>query len=236
MNKSYPQEGAGAAAIAGLLGLPLVELEVKVHGTNAHPDNPVKNQLILALLADYATAHGIGTISMGVVPVDDANYDYDWSDSRKLMQLFVDYLEGSVPGLKYAAMCGECEADNIATIYAHPQAAAIFQKITSCVGTHRFRTTLRRGNENKYGVKLHENECGSCYKCAYAYITRAALGATYAPAYLARCFEIVFEKGGIYHTERPEGAQGYIRLHFGAQLSAAVYALYTSNAKNNAMR
>jgi len=226
LNKAYPAEAAGAKELAKVLGLPLVELAATISGTNAHPDNPVKNQTILALLADYAVAHGIGRVSMGVVAVQDANYEYDWSDGAGVMAAYTQYLAGQVPGLEYIYAGGEVEADNIATIYGHPDAAAIFPLLTSCVGTHRFRGNLRRSNEKKYGIKLTDNECGSCYKCAYSYITRAALGMPYNAAYLRKCFDTIKDKGGIYHTARPDDMGEYLRVHFGPTICGPVHLLY----------
>lgn len=228
LNKSYPQEGKGAKALAKEIGLPLVEVAANITGKNAHPDNPVKNQTILALLADYAVAHGIGSVSMGVVPVADANYEYDWSDGAEQMAEYTKYLSQRVRGLEYVYAGGEIEADNIAVLYQHPAADRIFPLLTSCVGTHRFRNNLRRTNEKKYGIKLSENECGSCYKCAYSYITRAALGMEYNRAYLGKCFDIIKEKGEIYHTARPDDMREFLRVHFGATLCEPVFKLYSS--------
>ena len=56
--------------------------------------------------------------------------------------------------------------DTIDTFIENP---SLLQRAQSCIGSYRYREYTRKNNEIKYGIKIPEHKCGSCWKCCLEY-------------------------------------------------------------------
>lgn len=227
LNKAYPKEIDGAQQIADILGCKMYTTEVKISGKNCHPDNPVKNQLILALMTDWGMAHGFSKFATGIINVPNPNYEYDWSDSMQLMEAFKAYMADSAQGWEYVNCGIKHEAENLVELMQHEKARELWQAKSSCVGAYRFRKSWREANEKKYGVTLTENQCGSCYKCAYEYVVRCAVtGNVTSAEYLRKCVGILRgEKAETYDITKYNSASEWAAGTFGEKVGAAVMTI-----------
>lgn len=224
LNKAYPKELDGAAKIAEILGCKMHTTEVKITGKNWHPDNPVKNQLILALMTDWGIKNGFGKFASGIINVPCANYEYNWSDSLQLMETFKSFIRKRFPGWTYIDTSVTHEAENLVEIIKHKRGEEIWEAKSSCVGAYRFRNVWRQKNEEKFGIKLTENQCGVCYKCAYEYVVRCAFtGNVTSPAYLKKCVGILRgEKAQTYDKTTYTSLIDWTLATFGEQVGNMV--------------
>lgn len=227
LNKAYPKELDCAEKIAEILGCKLYVSEVKITGKNSHPDNPVKNQLILSLMTDFGLKHGFNCFSSGILNVTNPNYEFDWSDSGELMETFKAFMRKAFKGWKYIENGATKEAENLAELLKHPKAKELWNLKSSCVGPNRFRSTHREANEAKFKIKLSENQCGSCYKCAYEYVVKSAL-TTAKPSvgYLRKCMEILRgDKAKTYDITEYSNGSEWAKGTFGQEIGERVIEL-----------
>lgn len=228
LNKAFPEEKQRAEKLAGILDFPIVMLEAPAKIKNVHPDNPVKNQLILSMLADYAVEHGYSNISTGVIPVPNPNYEYDWSDGAAQMQTYIEYLENSVHGLRYVeVMSGRNEAANLEYLFGLHNATEIINNLSSCVGAHRYRKLWREQILAKYGVNLADNRCGRCFKCAYQFILESLLFGVQNEEYLKYCFGVFKKNAGMMHSNASgEDMLEALQINFGKERGDKIYEIY----------
>ena len=232
LNKAYPKELDCAEKIAEILGCKLYVSEVKITGKNSHPDNPVKNQLILSLMTDFGLKHGFNCFSSGILNVTNPNYEYDWSDSGELMETFKAFMRKAFKGWKYIENGATKEAENLAELLKHPKAKELWNLKSSCVGANRFRKTYREQNEAKFKIKLSENQCGSCYKCCYEYVVKSALSAAKPNIeYLKKCLNILTgDKKKTYDITDYSSGQEWAKGTFGEEIGGKVIELCKKQA------
>ena len=154
-------------------GVEYVECEIKKTNdkSNAYkqhwPENPIKNQLILAMMIDYCIVNGYHKISLGDdfdLSIDDAMVGVNLTDSRELTQEFLKCICSLVSGIEFIPIeKGQDKLKRLKTIEQY----GLLDDYYSCVLPGRFNATRHESNEQKYNVTLSKNNCGcSCRKCA----------------------------------------------------------------------
>lgn len=150
-----------------------VECEIKKTNdkTNPYkqywPENPIKNQLILAMMIDYCLCNGYNKISLGDdfnLSINDAMVGVNLTDSKELTQEFLNGLGCDVKCIDFIPIqkgynklqrIKELTNWNLDNYYY------------SCVLAGRFNASRHDANEKKYNITLLKNNCGcSCRKCA----------------------------------------------------------------------
>lgn len=177
LNRSVPSERRCAEAVAEAAGLPLVEWNLKVTGTKATPDHPLKNLLILCAMMDYGAGMGAAWYGLGCAfdeNTDHENLEYDMSDSQDLIY----------PLMRFAQRKGYCAGfktwlfttgHSYHVIYRHNP--ALLELVSTCVTPDYRKPNIYRANVRRYGEGLIlQNRCGTCYKCAEEYVQRVRLG------------------------------------------------------------
>lgn len=212
-SQSYAGEQQYAARVAGVLDMPLVQIDVKQAGTAEYPDNPVKNQTILALMVEHGQRHGFFQFAQGNLRrerIAETNIRYTASDAAEMYeaaaQVFDHFTRGT---FRYLGGLMEYESESYQVIA--DQCPAALDVLMSCVQAYRHRTRVRMANEQRYGVTLRPENCGTCYKCASEYLHRCLLGLTDpVPTYVARCTHILQEAyqrlANLEHRPAPAGA------------------------------
>lgn len=204
LNRCYPDEKLTAKFFAARYGMDLYTVELKHVGKDYFVDNPIKNQLVLSDLIDYAIQNNIGTIAMGSNVFDsihDAHLQFGVSDSVELFQEFMKGIAGCVIGLNLSLIdrkkvkCYEFVAKE------YPEA---FQYVNSCITPQRFKVTLNRRNGEKYGEQfLTQNRCMSCYKCAIEAILLDYIGfRTFGEPFLEHCYNVIRSKSESIYTKK----------------------------------
>lgn len=205
INPSYPGEKQAAVNTARVLGLELVTVGARYAGERNHLENPTKNQLILAMMADYGAGIGIADHAMGLMESDmqdSLDYSAGYSDAIELHLTAADYLARMMPGYALHRYI-ENDTDSLKTITE--QAPAALDTLLSCMTPHRFQAMRRRQTRDKFGVDLLPNRCGACYKCAVEWLHLRAWGhAPDKPDYRRRCIDLL--RAGAAKTYGPRAA------------------------------
>lgn len=193
LNRGYPAEAGAARQLADRLGMELVQVPCRQRGTNAWPDNHVKNQLVLAVLTDLGLVRGIRWVTVGdqseITSMAASAYGYDWSDTVEMIAAYNDWATARWPAYRWRYLLRNY-TDSYRIIYESDP--ALLGMTRSCISPHRFVEHWRQGNERKYGVQLPAGRCGSCYKCAMEWLNWRALGGAQANAgYLRHCLDVL---------------------------------------------
>lgn len=170
--KYEEQAARTAAAKAGAKFVKAVFNAPKQH----FPDNPFKNQLVLAMMLDICVPKGIYRFALGsdwTTPLSEAVVGFTITDSIEVNR---EYWAGVRQRLPQAELL--FIPDDVKKVH---RLAYLFDKgaladVSSCVSPLRFRQSLHERNEQKYGLHLMPNRCGSCYKCAMEYILLVEAG------------------------------------------------------------
>ena len=131
------------------------------------PENPIKNQLIVAMMLDWCIENDCGLISLGDdfnLSIDDAVVGINLTDARELTHAFL--LDISCFVKPFAFVSIEKGIDKSKRLSLLKERGAI-DSYYSCVLPGRFNQSRHFFNQEKYGVNLPANNCGcSCRKCA----------------------------------------------------------------------
>lgn len=192
VNYRYTYEHESSRQLAEVLGLELVEQSFKLHGKNDYPENPVKNQFILAMMLDYGLKRGITNYSFGTYldsPTDELSSEYMLSDSSDLFDAFMEFVNSIYPEVDLPFFLHDsCEA-YLVIIQHDPK---LLNYTQSCMAPMRFKQNLIKHAESKYGIELLPNRCPSCYKCCTEAIILNDFGIVcYPDSYLEHCKDVI---------------------------------------------
>lgn len=193
LNRAYPMEATAAQGMADRLGFPMVVQQVKLAGRAAYMDNPVKNQLVLALMLAFGAAHGVRHHTLGDMRTDVlavTQLQCNGSDAYEQLQAWEGHAAAAWPLYTYHHLLRHvCDSLGI-LLLSRPD---LLEHVYGCVAPHRFREQYRAKNQAKYpGLLLLPNRCGSCWKCCAEAIALHRMGYEgqhVTPAFLDHCAE-----------------------------------------------
>lgn len=197
LNRSYPGELEAVEEIAARVGVPVVYPTVHLLGRHDYPDNPVKDQLILAMMVDYGLRIGCQRFTQGVESTNTlkkSNINYNWSDAKEMFDAFnTHYLQPQWPGYRWEWMV---ETHSHSYHIIHSLDPSLLELTNSCVTPHRFQLMRRQQCMDKYGLHLRENTCGTCWKCCVDYLNMLAIGyeVAWSTLMVERCLRIFKNK------------------------------------------
>lgn len=186
INRAYPDEHLSVMAIANEFNVPVIYRHVKITGQSDHIENPIKNQLILALMVEYGMSRGIHTYTQGNLLCDttkEQDLSSGYSDSWEMYEAATPYFQTHQPNYQYLHLLKN-DSDSLKTIIDYDP--ELLKLVRSCMTPLRYRESLRKKNMLKYGVDLMPNRCGSCYKCGSEFLHLVAFG--FRPALDVRPF------------------------------------------------
>lgn len=176
LNKSssnYEERAAHNAAKEA--GVKYIRAEYKAPKQH-FPDNPFKNQLVLSMLLDIGINRGIYRYAVGsdwTTPLSEAVVGFTITDSEEVYHAYWDSIKAHFPQAELVFIPdNEKKIDRLTYLFD----ADKLKHVSSCVSPFRFRASLHEKNEQKYGIKLMNGRCGSCYKCAMEYILLVETG------------------------------------------------------------
>lgn len=128
------------------------------------PENPIKNQLIIALMLDYCGKNDINKITLGDpfnLKLIEATPGINLTDANEITEWFLDaikeYYDFEFINMKYYK--DKNQELNYLTEMGYRD---LFY---SCLLPGRLNQYLHNKTENKYNIKLPQYNCGSCRKC-----------------------------------------------------------------------
>lgn len=194
INYQYGYEQAIAKKLAEKLNIPFVERRVIVHGKNEYPENPVKDQLIMAMMLDYGLKLGISNYSFGIYidsTSEGTSKEYMLSDASDMFDTFQEFVNYIYPEVDFPYFLVESvQALKIILDLRRD----LLDDVCSCMAPMRFKKSYVDNAEKKYGVKLLPNRCPSCYKCCLEAIQLNIFGITdYPDRYINHCKDIMLK-------------------------------------------
>lgn len=192
INRQYPDETQGVKEFAEYFNMPLEIVKIGNEGREHFCENPMKDQIIMAMMIDYGIHAKIAEFTLGNKVKDKIQETppYGLSDSIDACNAF-DF------GVRtYIA--------NYRTTYINASKVAEYQFIAqynfnaykfmrSCFSPTRFKRSLNARNVAKYGIMpLSGNRCMSCYKCCLEWIVLTEIGRVpYDEKYLRHCYDVL---------------------------------------------
>lgn len=192
LNRQYPDEDAAARAFSEHAGIELVECRVRHAWKEMYPDNPVKNQLVLSLMADHGVRRGVRRYSLGsdwCTPLSECEVGWTLTDSVEVNAGFLASMREAVDG--YALEFIPEDVKKVQRV-KHLAERGLLAHVSSCITPHRFKRKLAEVNRGKYGVALLDGRCGSCFKCCMEWLLLNHLGMVDPnPAFEGHCWEVL---------------------------------------------
>lgn len=171
INKSYPNELENAKRFAEKYGFEIIIDYMRFSGKTEYFENPVKNHLILAQMLDKGMKMGVSKYSVGSFLDDvvaELNIMYMLSDGYDFFRLLEKFIQEHILKNYQLMIWWKNEGESITYLcMKHPQ---VIQESLSCMMPLRYRYKLKKQNEEKFGMQLLDERCGSCVKCCMEYL------------------------------------------------------------------
>lgn len=131
------------------------------------PENPMKNQLILSMMMDYAYEYNIKYVSLGDdlgLPIKDAVAGINLTDAREITLSFIEGTKEIYSNIKFVPITDRSDKlERLKTLDEY----GLTDDFYSCVTSGRFNKLYHDRCEEKYGISLPSKSCGCyCRKCA----------------------------------------------------------------------
>ena len=154
-------------------GFEYVEANIQKTNNKTHkykqywPENPIKNQLILAMMMDWCVENNCILLSLGDdfgLGLSDAVVGVNLTDAKEITQHFLKGIDEIVYGFGFIKINEEYNKAHRLKLLMEKGAIDDYY---SCVLPGRFNKKRHINNQDKFGVVLPANNCGcSCRKCA----------------------------------------------------------------------
>ena len=205
INQTYKDEWKAVEQLAQLLGLQVVFEEVKLSGSHEWIEHPMKNMILANMALQYGirnrltTKIAFGNFSTSTLSNDP--FDVCGGDCKEMWKVYVDIIRNIIPDFQIYTPLSNFQ-DTIDTMLENPK---LLQYTQSCIGPYRYRNYLHANNEKKFGIKLPQNNCGSCWKCCLEYCVFCDNGVyEYNEEYYRHCLEILrktlYKESGIKYN------------------------------------
>ena len=155
-----------------------VAIDHKRNKPNVYYENPLRNQLVMGFMIDYALENNISNIAVGsdwTEPLSDCQLGLDVTDSKEVNETFWKGVKDIITNMNLIFI-----EDNVKKVdrikFIIDTNKDLFDDVYSCVMATRFVQSLKKKNEEKFGVKLLKNRCGSCVKCCREFLYLCHLG------------------------------------------------------------
>lgn len=192
-----------AKSISDELGMELIPVNMKkawAKSGNPYrqgwPENPIKNEVIMALLVDICLSNGYSSISLGddlSLSLADSVPGVNTTDAHEVTEHFLSFIHSRFPHLGFLPIPKEDGKDKrlVKTIQS-----GLGDLYYSCVMQGRFNKSFKSRVEGKYGVKLLGNNCGMCRKCCMHNLILHYIGNRPLPEeYVEYCWEKMYSTG-----------------------------------------
>ena len=166
VNKAYGDEKKAAEKIAKYLGCDLLVDKILLSGTQPFIEHPMKNYVIANGAIHFCIARGYAlNIAFGNFSgshLDDNVFDVCAGDCVEMWNAYEQIVRVALPNFNLELPL-ETNADTFRLLKDDWQ---LFNLCVSCMSPFRFRAHWKHRTEEKYNVRIAENRCGCCWKCA----------------------------------------------------------------------
>lgn len=192
INKVYPDEAEAVKRAAKYFDVPYYIDTVALSGRQDFTEHPMKNYIIANGAIHYAIREHLGlNIAFGNFNesyLEDNDFNVCAGDCMDMWYAYETIIRRYLPQFTLNIPFKNNQ-DTIDIMNNEPELLGL---CVSCMSPYRFREHWKRRTENKYGVKLMQNRCGCCWKCAAEYINYTDLGILdYDLNYYLHCIEIL---------------------------------------------
>lgn len=128
------------------------------------PENPIKNQLIIAMMLDYCSKANIYNITLGDpfnLRIDEATPGINLTDANEITEIFLDSIKYYYK-FDYIPMKYYKDKNQELNYLTKEGYRDLFY---SCIAPGRFNQCNHNRVESKYNIKIPQYNCGSCRKC-----------------------------------------------------------------------
>jgi hypothetical protein len=130
-------------------------------------ENPIKNQMIMGFMLDFAIENGIGSISLGENGTTHVGVDavpgINLTDAVEVNNAWLDGVRRHCQVNFIPMDSGLNKLEQLKLVMKHGLENDFF----SCLAGQRMNGKMHDMNQSKYGVELWRSSCGcSCRKCA----------------------------------------------------------------------
>ena len=159
-------------------------------------ENPVKNQLILAMMCDYCIDNKIKYISLGDdygLSIENATLGVNLTDAKQITKAFLKGLD-ELTNSSFTFIKANRKIDKGKRLKLFKKNGCL-DVYYSCLSPGRFNHTWHLNNQFKYNVRLPKNNCGCCKKCVMHWLMLRYLNLTAEnEEFEEHCWKILSEK------------------------------------------
>lgn len=170
INKAYPNEYENAQAVADALGLMLYVEQISLSGNHKYTEHPMKNMIIANCALQWGIRNNIGIkVAFGnyyTALLKDNEFDICAGDCRDMWTIYENIIRNIIPKFRMYIPLKNVKT----TLNSLKQHKNLLSLSCSCLAPYRYREYWKNQNEEKYDIKLPNNRCGTCWKCALEYI------------------------------------------------------------------
>ena len=202
INKVYPKEYENAEKLADAFHLPLYMETITLSGNHSYIEHPLKNMIIANCALQWGIRNNISTkIAFGnyyTALLKDNKFDVCAGDCRDMWTIYEGIIRNIMPKFKMYIPLKNVKT----TLKALENRKDLLSLSCSCMGPYRYREYWKKLNENKYIIKLPENRCGNCWKCALECIYYVEHNVwKYNEEFYKHCLETLLKNSIKEHTE-----------------------------------
>jgi hypothetical protein len=192
INRGYLNESSNIPEIAKMLDCEYFVDSCTLHGQHEFFEHPMKNMIIANGALHWGISKGIGTdIAFGNFQdsyLADNQFDVCAGDCVEMWKAYEAIISRFIDGFTIHMPLPNTN-ESLYMMESHPDLLA---KTISCILPYRFQLTRKQTNEYKFGIKLPDNRCGSCWKCCMEYIYYADHGVyEYHHDYYLHCLVVL---------------------------------------------
>lgn len=192
VNKAYGDEKRAASSIAEYLGCDLFIDKFNLIGKHRFIEHPLKNYVIANGALHYCLAKGYNpTIAFGNFNkshLDTNEFEVCGGDCIEMWEVYQSIIQKIIPDFSIEIPL----ETNANTFDILKDDERLFSMSVSCMSPYRFRAHWKHRCEEKYNVRLYENRCGVCWKCAVESAWLMDTGKMlYNESYYIHCMDIL---------------------------------------------
>lgn len=203
-----------AIEIAHTLGLDMIDVVMQKNLKKSSnefrqhwPENPIKNQLILAVMLDICLDRGWKFISLGDdfdLTIDKAVAGVNVTDAREVTMSFLNGISAEISGFEFIPIAAK--HDKSVRLQAMLD-YGLQDMYYSCVQPGRLNKHFRNWTQDKFNIHLFGNNCGKCRKCCmHNLILHYTRKMQFSDEYIKYCWEKMYMTGckADYEFFKPE--------------------------------
>lgn len=194
VNKAYGDEKKAAQQIADYLKCDLFIETIHIAGLKSFIEHPLKNYVIANAAIHYCMANNyplrIAFGNFSGSHLDDNAFEVCAGDCVEMWDAYKKIVTSVLPSFQLELPLNT----NADTFDLLSEDWELFKLCVSCMSPYRFRAHWKHRTEQKYGVRIFDNRCGSCWKdCIESIWLMDKCGTDYNEEFYRHCIGILLQ-------------------------------------------